>query len=1062
MGGKLALVVGSECAALPSLGFPGELAGELYSALSGAGWRSAIDHDGPMLSPTIAEFIGALNQAFAAASDQQATLLISFVGHGTALGTDDFYLLALDSPSTPDSSIAFHLAQGIREKLNRFSPDGLIVVIDACETEQGVIGSARRWVDVLAHSSGRVELLVASGDGPAYSGCFTRTMVSTFSSGLAASGEYLLPADLTGPIAAACTRQQPRHLSFSAGDAATFGDPGLWLVPNAARRDDAVTGRPIAGSVDQLTRGLVLTDGLREQLSAVVETSGRLRAVVGPAGCGKSTLMALLVRPSLADNLEDLSSRYITAAVFLDVTATIESFATELSAQLRHRLSDYDAAIDAVERDLISRGDVELGLFDRTVREPLARLTKPGRRITLIVDGLDQPAAGSRELLVAAVSMLTRRSDLAHVRVIAGIRSGTGLEDAPELGHMRRINLKPPAAHDIAAAVKINWDGDQSTGWAAAFNRLVHELDAQDLAGGWLLARLLTEIDQSTSDSNILETVDLDALVRERLNCAAIDSGIHATTLAILVASGEGPALPLELLRSALASQGIALSHTQIRDIAVRLGALVIRGRSGTPQEALGIAHSALIPPLTAALNELGIDLEEPHRSIAAAIETSTDEQVADYARGSAVRHYLSFGNSAGAVSYLTALNSTRAADNRDQWASWIPTFIDVVGPDRADTLAARGHLAWWRGESGDVSTAIAEFEQLEADLRRVMGPDAPETLSARESLAHWHGDHGDTATAISELEQLLADRRRVLGVDHPDTLQTAHNLAWWRGEIGDVAGAITDYERILPARLHILGPDHPDTLRTRNNLAHWRGENGDLNGAIVEYEHVLADRQRVLGPEHPDTLQTAHNLANRRGENGDLITAITEYKQILTDRSRVLGPDHPNTLRTRNTLAQWLGENGDIDSAIIEYEQLLSDRQRILGSDHPDTLTTRNNMSYWRGRKANATSAVVELEQLLDDNIRALGPDHPLTLITRSNLAHWRGEQGNFTTAAAEYEQLLIDRLRVLGPAHPDSHRTRRNAAYWRSRHDDGDAVSTVEPQQHPGRLDVLGSDHP
>jgi hypothetical protein len=38
------------------------------------------------------------------------------------------------------------------------------------------------------------------------------------------------------------------------------------------RRDDAVQGRPAAGLVDQLTRGVVLTDTLRETLASIIDT----------------------------------------------------------------------------------------------------------------------------------------------------------------------------------------------------------------------------------------------------------------------------------------------------------------------------------------------------------------------------------------------------------------------------------------------------------------------------------------------------------------------------------------------------------------------------------------------------------------------------------------------------------------------------------------------------------------------------------------------------------------------------------------------------------------------
>lgn len=188
-GGRLALVVGSECAALATLEFPGQLAIELHSRLGGlGGWQDATSLPGPLLNPTAAELAAAVDEAFAAASRQRATLLISFVGHGTATGAEDFYLLARDSPVLPNSGTAFHLTQGIRERLNTAAVDGLIVLVDACDTGQGVQGAARRWSELLARSQGRMELLVAAGEGPAFAGCFTRTMVTAFDTGLGLRG----------------------------------------------------------------------------------------------------------------------------------------------------------------------------------------------------------------------------------------------------------------------------------------------------------------------------------------------------------------------------------------------------------------------------------------------------------------------------------------------------------------------------------------------------------------------------------------------------------------------------------------------------------------------------------------------------------------------------------------------------------------------------------------------------------------------------------------------------------------------------------------------------------
>ena len=158
-----------------------------------------------------------LTNAFRAAHEQQATLLVAIIGHDATTVAQDFHLLAHDSPAVPDAESAFHLGQGIRDRLGRWNGlDGLIVLVDACQTGEGVQGAARRWTDVLA-VGGRMEMLVAAGDGNAYAGCFTRTVLTIFTAGLVQAGENLLCANLVAILAQACPRQLPQHLSFAAG-----------------------------------------------------------------------------------------------------------------------------------------------------------------------------------------------------------------------------------------------------------------------------------------------------------------------------------------------------------------------------------------------------------------------------------------------------------------------------------------------------------------------------------------------------------------------------------------------------------------------------------------------------------------------------------------------------------------------------------------------------------------------------------------------------------------------------------------------------------------------------
>ncbi|WP_433755328.1 tetratricopeptide repeat protein [Nocardia sp. CA-135398] len=998
MGGRLALVVGSECAALPRLGFPSALAAELYANLSAAGgWQPATTHHGPVLDPTADELNAAIEDAFAAAAEQRATLLISFVGHGVATAGEDFFLLAHDSPEFPRSRTAFHLTQGIRENLNRSTLDGLIVLIDACESAQGVQGAARRWTDMLNGSSGRMELLVASGDGPAYAGCFTRTIVDTFTGGLPLRGENLLPSDLVQPVSNTCKRQQPQHLSFAAGALSTntSGDPGLWLVPNVARRRDAVTGRPAAGFVDQLTRQLLLTDVIRERLAEIVETGGRrLRAVVGPAGSGKSTLMAMLVRPSLVDELP-IAPEYVTAAVFLTVGSSIEAVTGELAAQLSGRVPGFTEAARSVDE----ADDAERDLFDIEIQRPLARLRTPGRRITIVFDGMDQPAAGIREQLVRHVADLTRGDEFTHVRVILGIREGTGVAELPEFAHLHRIELLPPSAEDIAALVFESIRHQRGTAdpqmWVRWIDALLAETPtsfsaenpiighSRTLTGGWLLARLLIEVHSSITDQEIAAGVGLETIVLHRVH-GALDAAdpdtaeVLGALLAILVAAGAGPVLPIELLESALAQWVSGLHAAVLRDLVVELGVLVTRSRPGTARESLGIAHGALLPALAAEAERLDWPISEGHGAIAAAISTAVhsavdggieiNEQSVEYIRGSGARHYLGHGDADTAKELLLGLETVRPAINRDMYAAWLPSFIEACGLDDPVTLTIRHQLAYWRGRSGDLCAAVAELDEVLIDESRVLGNDDPRTLTTRHNLANmrtlyevaeaahipmsWFG-LDDTAAraiarAISELEQLLPEQIRILGADHPDTLTTRDSLAHWYSKNDEPAKAAVEYERILADQSAVLGPDHPLTLSTRHNIAYWHGENDDIPKAIAELERLLADQLRVLGPDHPDTLQTRHGIAYWHTESDDYDLAIAEFERLAIERERVLGADHIDTLITRSNIAAMRGGQ-DMRQAIAENEQLLVDQERILGSDHPDTRTTRARLGFLR-----------------------------------------------------------------------------------------------------------------
>ncbi|MFE5197936.1 NB-ARC domain-containing protein, partial [Streptomyces sp. NPDC056601] len=72
-------------------------------------------------------------------------------------------------------------------------------------------------------------------------------------------------------------------------------------------------------------------------------------------------------------------------------------------------------------------------------------------------------------------------------------------------------------------------------------------------------------------------------------------------------------------------------------------------------------------------------------------------------------------------------------------------------------------------GESGQATAARDYYEHLAATTRNRLGPAHPDTLAARSHLARWRGHAGDAAGAAAALDKLLTDQLRVLGHDHRD-----------------------------------------------------------------------------------------------------------------------------------------------------------------------------------------------------------------------------------------------------------------------------------------------------
>ena len=708
MGGRLALVIGSECAEFRKLGFVQERAGDLYDTLTDLGdWEAAGGLTGPVINPSTASLSEAVRNAFAEASSRQATLLFAFIGHGQADGDQDYFLFAADSTQPPTVRSAFHLIQEIRDNLKTAATlDGLICLTDACEAGEGVRGAGQRWLQPLVASGGRMELMVASGDTDAYDGCFTRTLVATARRGDPKAGEYLLCADLKPSLSVGCPRQTPVLLSF---DGVTVvpddtADRGLYLVANIVRRGSDLVGTAAVGLVDQLTRGVVITGAVAEAYQRLREADGeRLRAVVGPAGAGKSTLVSLLLRPELV--VDDSTRIAVHAAVFLDASSTRGTVANSLSDQLAKSVPGFAGAVAAVESGTDPEELNALDALEARVRRPLEQCRQAGTRVRILIDGLDQPGAHSRERILDAVATLADPSDgrLGHLRVIVTARQTVGLTGHPGLGGAHLVVLEGPTPEDLSAVVQ-RTRGRRDL---AIEDDLLANLPAD---GGWLIARLLAEVEERFLPR---QQLTLESLVTARLRQASTgptDAGPMAALLSVLTAAGAGAVLPVAVLSHTVERLGHQSTVPGLRDLLVRLGALTARSRPGRPEERAGLAHPVLVAlldrrsggPVAAEaldvasahvalawviskhLSDTGLTLVASDTTWSGPLDFGDEATVTvpamapeyvtahQYVTHAGPRHHVQTGDVDGAVAVLTALDGSRAADNRDRWAAWL------------------------------------------------------------------------------------------------------------------------------------------------------------------------------------------------------------------------------------------------------------------------------------------------------------------------------------------------------------------------------------------------------
>ncbi|QIS21583.1 hypothetical protein [Nocardia terpenica] len=712
MGNRLALIVCSQCDPLPHLEFLPELAQDLAAVLVQHGdWLPVFPNGIVVADPSSRQLENALSDAVQIAAEQNATLLLAFLGYGEDSADGDFCYLCRDSrPPDPygerplDLRFTVRIPTFVRDLVAMPSasggPDGLIMLVDTCHTGAGGRTLAPAWPDRLLRAPGRMELFVATGIDPAFGGCSTRSLLGAVRSGLPGLGDWLLPTDLLGPIAQDCGNQRPQYLSSAAG-LRSAADPGLWLAHNLAPATDVLSGRPEDDIVADLTRHLLVTGGVTDRLAALAEHGDeRLQAIVGPGGSGKSTLAALLAR----SRSPDAGGVPVDAAVFLTGTSDRTTVARDLGEQLVARVEDMETTAT------VDNPTFDADVIPESVHAALSKLG--AAEVIIVVDGLDLPTErGKREAITAMLTALATRPEYDHVRLIVTDSQAPPLPDLPDIQPFEApLPSCGEVEHYLRAALLDDEFPWSEARFAALWIAVCATADPARLEpdcpwpvpGGWLHARLIAEIAPELDETAYLGPLGIDELVGYRIESArtalgGLESGPTAADLdhllVVLLAAEPGPVLPIEVLCLAAAELGSVLTEPDARQLIAGLGAMVRRCGPGTPAEHLGIAHRMLWPSLLAMTAECDIPPLAAHRAILLASERSGTVWAAAYREVAGVRHHLDAEDPDGALSLLAAVPTAGIGERLALWRSWLPSFEDGLGTDHAVVRRVRNTI---------------------------------------------------------------------------------------------------------------------------------------------------------------------------------------------------------------------------------------------------------------------------------------------------------------------------------------------------------------------------------
>jgi len=294
--------------------------------------------------------------------------------------------------------------------------------------------------------------------------------------------------------------------------------------------------------------------------------------------------------------------------------------------------------------------------------------------------------------------------------------------------------------------------------------------------------------------------------------------------------------------------------------------------------------------------------------------------------------------------------------------------------------------------------------------------------------MAHFYEETGDVlrdmgnyAEAESFHLRALDMKRRAMGETHLATCMAFFNLAATHKKQGKYVQATNEVEFAIQGFEKAYGVEHPALCAMLNLKGSLLRKASLFDGALVLYQRVLKMNVRCLGEGHVDTGESYMEVGMCLKKQGHYKDAEEHLQHALTIFAKLFGEEpHVKTAETYNQLSDVLRKMSRFKESIAVSLKAKAIFEKVYTPGHPDIAECRMciGLNYLK-LETEINGALQLFREALQSLVTALGDTHAKVATCHTYLGDAYRKDGDLLKARDHYTTALRISEEVYGDKH-------------------------------------------